>query len=293
MSTVHVQTKREIVELLEGAGVRPNKRLGQHFLIDGNLMRRLAASAELEAADLVLEVGAGTGGLTDLLVGQARQVVSVELDEGLFALLEERFRESQGLTLLHGDILESKHRIMSEVAGAIQGYHGEPGGSAKLVANLPYQAATPLVMNLLLDYPQVRRLCFTVQAEVGERITAAPDCRAYGPLSIICQLLCEVQTVAKVPAEAFWPRPGVSSVMLRLDAVKTPFARREELRAFAELVHCVFEHRRKTMRSALAYCLDDVPREQVCQVFNATRRPESFTPDEWRGIHAAAKHRSA
>ena len=291
MNTEHVQTKREIMELLNAVGARPCKRLGQHFLIDGNLMRRLPASAQLDPADLVLEVGAGTGGLTDLLAARARKVICVEIDESLFTILEDRFRYAGGVLLLRGDILESKHRIMSEVADAIRSYACGSTGSVKLVANLPYQAATPLVMNLLQDYPQVRRLCFTVQAEVGERITAGPNCKAYGPLSVISQLLCEIQTVARLPPEAFWPRPSVSSVMLRMDAVKTPFADRQELRRFAALVHGTFEHRRKTLRSALAYCVDDATRDRVCQNFDATRRPESFTPGEWLKICSSVREK--
>lgn len=289
MNTEHVQTKREIMELLSAVGVRPCKRLGQHFLIDGNLMRRLAASAELDPADLVLEVGAGTGGLTDLLVGRARKVACVEIDDNLLGILEDRFRDADNMLLIRGDILESKHRIMSEVASAIRSYDGGPTGSAKLVANLPYQAATPLIMNLLLDYSQVRRLCFTVQAEVGERITSGPNCKAYGPLSIFSQLICEIQTVARVPPEAFWPRPSVASVMLRMDAVRTSIADREELHRFTTLVRGAFEHRRKTLRSTLAYSVDEPTRDRVCRSFDASRRPESFSPSEWLEIHAAAR----
>lgn len=289
MDSDHVQTKREIVELLTAAGLRLRKRLGQHFLIDGNLMRRLVASAELDPLDLVLEVGGGTGGLTDLIAGRVQQLICVEIDRGLHGVLQERFGEKTGVTLIHGDILESKHRIMPEVAQAIRSYEGGASGSVKLVANLPFQVATPLVMNLLVDHPQVRRLCFTVQEEVGARITSEPGCKAYGPLSIISQALCSIQTVAGLPSHTFWPRPSVDSVMIRMDVREPPFENREELRRFVSLVRGTFDHRRKTIRSALGYVTDDAHRERVCRRFDAMRRPESFSVEEWLEIYRAVR----
>ena len=288
LHTEHVQTKREIAGLLKAAGIRPRKRLGQHFLIDGNLMRRLVRCAELDRCDLVLEVGGGTGGLTDLLAAGAGKVVCVELDRDLYAILEDRFRDEARVTLLHGDVLESKHRIRREVAGTIGTHGGGATGCVKLVANLPYQVATPLVMNLLVDYPQFRRLCFTVQAEVGERITAACECKAYGPLSIISQSLCSIETVAKLPPHTFWPQPSVDSVMIRMDVGDRPFSDQEELCRFVALVRGAFKHRRKTLRSALGYVLNEASRDRVCQRFDAKRRPESFNVHEWADVFRTA-----
>jgi 16S rRNA (adenine1518-N6/adenine1519-N6)-dimethyltransferase len=211
----------------------------------------------------------------------------VEIDRQLVAVLEERFRDAAGVMVLAGDVLDSKHQLMTEVTAAIRSFHGDSGGGAKLVANLPYRVATPLVMNLLVDYPEVRRLCFTVQAEVGERITAVPDRKAYGPLSIVSQLLCEIQTLGAVPPTAFWPRPGVDSVMIRMDVGAPPFATQDEVRRFSRLVRTTFEHRRKTLRSALGYVLDEARRDRVSQRFDSTRRPESFSVQEWLEIYRA------
>ncbi|MHC4697789.1 MAG: 16S rRNA (adenine(1518)-N(6)/adenine(1519)-N(6))-dimethyltransferase RsmA [Planctomycetota bacterium] len=284
MTEEHVQTKREIEGLLRAAGVRPRKRFGQHFLIDGNLMRRLVACAELDPDDLVLEVGAGTGGLTDLLVTRAQHVVVVEVDRALLAILEERFAGVDGVTLIPGDVLERKHAIRREVIEVISGFDGAAGGSVKLVANLPYQVATPLVLNLLVDHPQVRRLCFTVQAEVGERITAKSGSKAFGPISILAQTLCHVDTVRRVPPAAFWPRPAVDSVMLRLEVKTSPSLDHKASKAFAEFVRGIFDHRRKTLRAALGYVVSEDVREHLCQHFDATRRPESFSVEEWLEI---------
>ncbi len=299
MGTPHVQTKHEIQALLDGAGARPRKSLGQHFLIDGNLMRRLVACAELDPRDCVLEVGGGTGGLTDLLAPRVRKVICVEADREMCAILEDRFREAAGVTIVQGDVLLSKHRLMSEVAEAIDGYDGgetvsEPatatgrratGGTVKLVANLPYRVATPVLMNLLLNHPSVRRLCYTVQAEVGERITARPNTKAYGPLSIVAQMLCSLKTITRIRPAAFWPKPAVDSVMIRMDVHEAAAIRGQGLRDFANLVRKTFDHRRKTIRSALGYVLSDSQRDAVCQHLDSKRRPESFDVDEWIEIY--------
>jgi len=273
--------------MLAAAGLRPRKRFGQHFLIDGNLMRRLVESAELSPDNMVLEVGPGTGGLTDLLVRRAGRVVCVEIDRDLVALLDERFRDAENVTLIQGDILQSKHLIMPEVAEEIRKYSGPGQGCAKLAANLPYQLATPLVMNLLVDFPQVRRLCFTVQAEVGERIMAEPNCKAYGPLSIIAQTLCTIETVARIGPQSFWPRPEVNSVMLRMDVLPSPFADHPDVTRFAALVRGAFEHRRKTLRSALAYVLDEPALGRVCGACDVSRRPEQLSIQEWVSLFRA------
>lgn len=276
MQADHVQTKREIEAVLDRAGLRPRKRFGQHFLIDGNLMRRLAESAGLQPDDVVLEVGPGTGGLTDLLAARAREVIAVEVDRDLLTILTERFAGQEHVKLFFGDILDSKHRLRPEVRDAL----GDTE-SAKLVANLPYQVATPLVMNLLVDYPRVRRLCFTVQAEVGERLVASAGSKTYGPLSVVAQALSRIETVARIPPQAFWPQPAVDSVMLRMDVGASPFPDSDTARAFAALVRGAFEHRRKTLRSALGYVLEERERKVLCERWDGNRRPESFRVEEW------------
>lgn len=288
-----VQTKREIAAQLESAGVRPQKRLGQNFLIDGNLMRRLADSAELDLNDVVLEVGAGTGGLTDLLADSVNQLLVVEIDPVLFGLLEDRFEDRTNVTLLHGDVLHGKHKLLPALDSLLRSKEFDGQRRVKLVANLPYQIATPLVMNLLLDYPSVRRLCFTVQAELGERITSPPGCKSYGPLSILSQTLCKITVVSKIPASAFWPAPSVESVMLRMDVGNSPFASGEELRSFSRLVRGTFEHRRKTLRAALGYVLESDQVKAICRSVDAVRRPESFHREEWIDIHRLVHTKSA
>ncbi|MEK6798078.1 MAG: 16S rRNA (adenine(1518)-N(6)/adenine(1519)-N(6))-dimethyltransferase RsmA [Planctomycetota bacterium] len=286
-SPPHVQTKREIEQLLAARGLRPRKRFGQHFLVDGNLMRTLVARAEIVSTDCILEVGAGTGALTELLAQRAGRVVAVEIDRDLLIILRERFAGVNNVTFVEGDVLAAKHSLSAEVIAALA-RRSEHVGVTKLVANLPYQVATPLVMNLLLDHPVVTQLCFTVQAEVGERITADPGSKAFGPLSILAQLLCRTTTVARLGPQVFWPRPTVDSVMLCLDVGHCPFAGRGELRAFAAFVREVFEYRRKTLRSALRRVIGEDGIDRLENTFDLSRRAEQVGIDEWLALAQSA-----
>ena len=293
MDSPHVQTKREIQAFLSAAGLRPRKRFGQHFLVDGNLMRRLVDSADIDDCDLVLEVGGGTGGLTDLLVSRAKQVLCVEVDRNLCEFLEQRFKDVSNFRLVWGDVLESKHRIARAVAERIrESATARPKASTSvvhaapvaLVANLPFQVATPLLMDLLVGFPQVRRFSFTIQTEVGVRLQAAPNCKAYGPLAILAQALCSIVVVCKLPPHTFWPRPTVDSLMMRMDVGRSPFPSFEQTARFATLVRGTFEHRRKTLRTALSYVLSDAARDHALTNIDGRRRPESLSVDEWLAL---------
>ncbi len=276
---VHVQTKTEIRATLAALGIRPRRRLGQNFLIDGNLMRRLADAAEIGPNDVVLEVGPGTGGLTDLLVGRAHQVIAVEIDRALAAHLRDRFAEQANFTLIERDVLANKNRLAPDVVEAVN--RAAVCRRVLLVANLPYGVASPLLLNLLHELPVVRRYCFAVQRDVADKMVAAPGCKAYGPLSIVLQAATEVRRIAQVPATAFWPQPKVESTMLRLDRVAQHLSGPTEVAAFATLVRNGFAHRRKTLRYNLVRCLDEGALADAAESTNLSRRPEQLTVDEW------------
>ena len=210
MTPPSYQTKSDVASLLADAGVRPRKRWGQHFLVDGNLMRRLLQSAEISSEDTVLEVGPGTGALTEHLVTAARSVVAVEIDPVLFGIVEDRLKAVQNLTLVNGDVLSTKHLIAPDVREAISRSSPKPPGRMMMVANLPYQVATPLIINLILSDFGFERFCVTVQREAADRLDAAPQTKQMGPVSVLVQATCKLTRLANLPPSVFWPQPKVS-----------------------------------------------------------------------------------
>jgi 16S rRNA (adenine1518-N6/adenine1519-N6)-dimethyltransferase len=289
------QTKSHIRATLEAAGIAPLRRYGQNFLIDANLMGVLVAAADLRADDVVLEVGPGTGALTERLLEAAGHVVAVEIDRGLQQICRERFGASQRFTLIEGDVLLRKSEIAPAVPAALRARAAALGGRVMLVANLPYQVATPLVMDLLMGELRVSPLCFTVQAEVAARFTAAPGGRDYGPLSILTQALADVRRIARVPPEAFWPVPKVDSAMLRVDVhAEQPVAPKLRSR-LASILHACFQHRRKTLRSNLRGILGEpfVAEIERAGKWNLEDRPERISVPAWIELAALVESRGA
>jgi len=144
-----LQTKHDIQFLLESAGIRPNKRLGQHFLIDLNLLTKLVETADIAQNDVVLEVGCGTGSLTQSLAQKAGKVIAVEIDPTLAQIASQQLEEKSNVQILNTDILENKHNLSSAVINAIESARKENKGRFLLVANLPYNAASGVIMNLI------------------------------------------------------------------------------------------------------------------------------------------------
>ncbi|HVZ94166.1 MAG TPA: 16S rRNA (adenine(1518)-N(6)/adenine(1519)-N(6))-dimethyltransferase RsmA [Phycisphaerales bacterium] len=208
-----MQTLTEIKQLLESHGLAPDKSFGQNFLCDHNLIRRLVDESGVRAGDLVLEIGPGTGALTDELVERGCEVIACEIDRGLAALLRDRFAEK--ITLVEGDALHGKHELNPEVVAAIG------GRSFRLVANLPYGVASPLMVMLATRCaPGASPACLgqfvTIQKEVGERLRAKPGTEDYSELSVLVQAMGVVRRVAVLPPECFWPRPKVTSEMVSI-----------------------------------------------------------------------------
>lgn len=277
------QTKHEIRSILTAAGVRPLKRFGQHFLIDGNLMRKLVAAAELRPDDVVLEVGPGTGALTEELVRQAGHVVAVEIDRTLQSVCRDRLGDRPNFTLIAGDVLGSKHAIAPAVRDALRSRQRGLGGRILLVANLPYQVATPLIVDLLIGQPPIAGMYVTIQAEVADRLQASPGTKNYGPLTVLTQALADLQRIARVPPEAFWPAPEVDSAIVRvIPRTGEPLPEATRQRLFA-LVHGCFNHRRKTLRWSLRNLLDadDLAGLEFDDRWDLTQRPEEIDVDGW------------
>jgi len=254
-----MQTLSEIRRLLKRAGLRPQKRFGQNFLIDRNLMAQMVELAGLTGAETVLEVGPATGSLTEELLSRSARVVAVELDRGLFGLLRDRFAGQEKLLLLQADVLASKHRLNPDVLSAV----GD--GAVHMVANLPYSVATPVVGECLLASwrwgrrgydPQAgacrfERMTSTVQQEVADRMAAAAGGGDYGPVSVLVSLLGRVQLGSAVPASAFWPRPKVASRVLRIDFDPAAAEHLADAAVLVEVLRLTFGQRRKQIGSAI------------------------------------------
>lgn len=236
--------------MLEARGLAPRKSLGQNFLIDHNLLRKLVDAAGVGEGDIVLEVGPGTGALTIELLARGCRVVACELDEGLADLLEDTLVAASGgrLRLVRGDCLASKHAINPELLATL----GD--GPFTLVANLPYAAATPLLMTLLLDHPRCLSMHVTIQREVADRLRAGPGSKDYAEISVVAQALAEIRWIAPAPPECFWPRPKVHSAMLSLVRRAEPLT--DSPRALQELCRRLFTKRRKQLGAILGRGVD-------------------------------------
>ena len=262
---IALQTKHDIQAILAGIGRRPVHRFGQNFMIDGNLLRLVAAAGEIAAGDLVIEVGPGTGSLTEELLSTGCHVVAIEIDRDLAELLRQRLQRRSNFTLIEGDALDGKHAINPQLLKEISGVK-----PVKLVANLPYQIASPLVIDLLIA--GVDLLAFTVQKEVGQRLIAAAGSEHYGPLSVMAQLLSSVEILRTLPPQAFWPMPKIDSALVRL---RRNDQLGEKAADFSRFLHAVFAYRRKTLRKALAEAGFSVT---DC---DTTIRAELLSPAEW------------
>jgi 16S rRNA (adenine1518-N6/adenine1519-N6)-dimethyltransferase len=234
-------------------GIRPQTRLGQNFLVDLNLVRLLRDTARLGPDDVVLEVGTGTGSLTALVAEQAGAVVTVELDPQLHQLASEELVELPNVTLLHQDALKNKNRIDPRVLEAVRARLDEaPGRRFKLVANLPYNIATPLISNLLAGQIVPRTMTVTIQKELADRIAARPSTKDYSALSIWVQCQCRVEVVRVMPPSVFWPRPKVQSAIIHIEIDDARRGAIPDLAFLHEFVRALFFHRRKFLRSVLA-----------------------------------------
>lgn len=239
----------ELRVLLEGAGIRPRRSSGQNFLIEENMADAIARAGAIEPDDVVLEIGTGVGILTRRLVAQAHHVVSVERDARVYALADSLLGEERNLTLLECDALANKNQLNPVMVDAMyeRSEHGARG--CRVVANLPYNVATSLVVLLLAEeLLPLRSMVVMVQFEAAERFAARRGDAKYGAVSVLCSALAEeIRVIRKVPRDVFMPRPKVTSAVIKF----TP--RPERLACYSllsEVVRALFNYRRKTLPNA-------------------------------------------
>jgi 16S rRNA (adenine1518-N6/adenine1519-N6)-dimethyltransferase len=280
-----MQSKHQIQQFLSSAGVRPNKRHGQHFLIDLNLMRLLVDSANIQKDDVVLEAGCGTGSMTELLAEKAGRIIAVEMDDNLSEIAGKQLADAKNIILINADVLESKHSLNHTVVEALALAHENCRGRILLVANLPYEVASLLMMNLLTGPTTADAMYVTVQKEVADRMAAAPATKNYSILSIFLGATGEVKTIRTLKPAVFWPQPKVDSAMVSFARNQAKSGRIVNMKLFGEIVHLFMGHRRKTLLSCsrfatgkLAEIINWPEIFEKCRI-NTTQRPETLEPD--------------
>lgn len=259
------QTKSFLIERFREMGIAPATRHGQNFLIDLNLVQLLVETAELGPDDVVLEVGTGTGSLTAMMAERAAAIVTVEVDGHLFELASEQLIDLPNVTMLHLDALRNKNRFDDRLVENVgEQLAAAPGRRLKLVANLPYNIATPVLSNLLL-WPHVpHAMIVTIQKELADRITAEPSTKDYGALSVWIQSQCTAELVRVLPPSVFWPTPKVTSAILKLVLDPQRRAAIPDLQYFHQLTKALFLHRRKFLRAnVLSAMKRHLTKEQV------------------------------
>lgn len=247
------QTLSYIRNLLLSRRLSPKSKLGQNFLIDLNLLDLIVQTAELDKQDAVLEVGTGTGGLTARLADEAGAVVSVELDTDFARMASETLRGRPNLSLMNADILARKNEMNPDVIREWDRVAAAAGcARKKLVANLPYVVATPVIANLLISGVAIERMVVMVQWEMAERLTAAASTKDYGALAVLVQSLADVKVVRRLAPSVFWPKPQVDSaiVLVKPDPEKRKLV--PDVPRFRAFLRDLYTHRRKNLRQALA-----------------------------------------
>jgi 16S rRNA (adenine1518-N6/adenine1519-N6)-dimethyltransferase len=226
---------------LEGAGLRAKRALGQNFVVDANTVRKIARLANVDNHRHVLEIGAGLGSLTLALAETGALVTAVEVDDQLLPLLRENVDPIENITVVHADAMKLNWSTLLE-----------GGEDWALVANLPYNVATPLVADVLDFVPQVQRMLVMVQKEVGERFCASPSTEAYGALSVKVAFHATARIAGIVPPTVFLPRPNVDSAVVEIVRHKEPIDAQINQKDLFSLVRMGFAKRRKMLRGSLA-----------------------------------------
>ncbi|MFQ5844866.1 MAG: 16S rRNA (adenine(1518)-N(6)/adenine(1519)-N(6))-dimethyltransferase RsmA [Planctomycetota bacterium] len=242
------RTRTALRELLRARGLHPSRLRGQRFLVDPNLVEAVVRSAGVGPRDCVLEVGTGSGILTERLAERAGCVVTCEIDARLQELARGVREWPDRVVFLRADVLEAKHRLSPEVMERWTAEARRRGLELQVVSSLPYAVATPFLANLLWEGWPAREAVVLVQREAAERFCARPGGGDYGPMAVAVALLAEARILRRVPPQVFWPSPRVESALLRLRPKDVDAARRLRAEGLPELLRRGFGHRRKTLR---------------------------------------------
>ena len=288
--TEKITSPSVVQRLLEAHGLRPKKRWGQHFLCDENILEKIVEAAELAPEDRVFEIGPGLGALTERLAQAAREVVAVEIDCRLIPLLEKRLAPLGNVRIVEGDVLHVSWEELLPVE------EHPPRDKWKALGNLPYGITSPLLENLLEHRERFSLAVLMVQLEVAEKITAPLGTRGASALGAWVQAFCEVEVLARVSRNSFWPKPDVDSALLRLRFLPRPKLR-SSVESFKKAVRAAFGWRRKTLLKALTLASEPgLSREEAVAILeragiDGARRGETLTLEELDRLARALEER--
>ncbi len=259
-------------------GLFPKKRLGQHFLVDPNILDKVIRAAEIGKEDVVLEVGPGLGGMTLALADKAKKVIAVDIDPKLAAILKEKMADHQNVEVVEKDILrmDFKEFIKKE------------GHPVKVVANLPYQISTPLLFRFIESKEAFSKFTLMLQKEVAQRMVAPPGKKEYGPLSIFVQLSLDVSILFFIKPSAFFPPPKVESAVVHMTWKEGSAIEAIKEEWFKRVVRACFGYRRKTLSNALKHSELPLPESIESRMkkigIDPRRRPETLTIEEFKNL---------
>ena len=265
--------------ILKKYNIKANKRLGQNFLINDNVIESIVKAAEVTEENLIIEIGPGLGTLTSKLLEKAGKVIAVELDENMIKILEDRFKLYNNFYLINEDILkiDLKELIASNLNNLKK---------VKIVANLPYYITTPIIMKLLEGKLDIDSITVMVQKEVADRITARPGDKLSGAITYSVNYYAEAEKVILVGKESFIPSPEVDSEVIKLNILKEPPVKVENEETFFKIIKASFMQRRKTLQNALTNSGIVADKEAIRKIFDKMKlkpdiRGEKLTIEEF------------
>lgn len=271
-----------IYKELKEYGLLPKKRLGQHFLVDQNILTKIVLTAQIGKEDVVLEVGPGLGEMTHILARHSKKVIAVEIDAKLVAVLREKFSNIANVEIVRGDILKIDFEKFFE----------QEKGPIKVVANLPYQISTPLLFRFIESRNIFSTLTLMLQREVAERMAASPGGKEYGPLSVFVQSFSDLSIRFFVKPSAFVPPPRVESAVVHIYWKGEPAVSKEDEEWFRRVVKGSLGYRRKTLLNALKHSGLLLPGvEQIIEKIgmDPRRRPETLSINEFVSLAKALR----
>ncbi len=265
-------------EIIQRYGIKPRKRLSQSFLLDQNIIKKIAAAAQITKEDIVLEIGAGIGVLTEILAQEARKIIAVELDKNLVEVLKEKLAGYDNVAIHCGDILKYDFKALSKKYKT----------KVKVIGNVPYNISSPLIFHLLSSRAAIHSFLLMLQKEVVQRLAAQPNNKSYGVPSVLLQMFASVEKIFDVPATCFYPRPKVESAVIKGAFLDKPLMELADAAFFTQLVKASFAQRRKMLINNLknSKLLADVGEEKIkevltCADIDGKRRGETLSIEEF------------